>query len=181
MKKSLLSITVLSLSCCAASALAAGQMKPGLWEMTIKSDAMKNMPKMSPEQIRQMRQMGMDVPEMREGGMVSKVCISREMAERDEPVGAEMNEMGCQTKNVQKTAGGYSMDYVCNGKEMKGEGRVKGAYSGSEKFTSTSDFKGTMHGQPVNQHQETSGKWLSADCGSVKPATGMMQKKQGKE
>jgi hypothetical protein len=54
---------------------------------------------------------------------------------------------------------------------MKGEGKAKGTFTGTDRFTSTYDFKGTMDGQPVNQHHDSSGKWLSAECGNVKPAS----------
>ena len=70
------------------TSLAAGAMKPGLWEMTMKSDAMKAMPALSPQQMEQMRKAGVNVPQMQAGGMVTKVCISKEMAERDQPPAA---------------------------------------------------------------------------------------------
>jgi hypothetical protein len=60
---------------------------------------------------------------------------------------------------------------------MKGEGKARGTFAGGEKFTSTYDFNGSMHGQPVSQHQESSGKWLGADCGSVKPLDELLPKK----
>ena len=160
---------ILLLSMLPAAAWAAGQTRPGLWEMTIRSDAMKNMPKISPEQMEQMRRMGINMPQMQGNGMVTKVCISREMAERDELPAMAQREAGCQVRNMQRNAGGYSMDIVCDGPVMKGEGKAKGSFSGDSSFTSTYDFKGSMHGQPVDQHHETSGKWLSADCGNLKP------------
>ena len=169
MRKFALPLLLCSMMSVSVSAIAAGQMKPGLWEMTMKSDAMKNMPKMSPEQMEQMRKMGMNVPQMQDGGMVTKVCISKQMAESSQAPGMEKNDMGCQTKNFQRSGNSYSADVVCNGNDMKGEGKVKGSFSGDTSFTSTQDFKGMMHGQPVNQHHENSGKWLSADCGSVQP------------
>jgi len=153
----------------ASSATAATQMKPGLWEMTMKSDAMKNMPKIPPEQMEQMRKMGMNVPQMEDGGMVTKVCITREMAERNQAPGMERNDMGCQTKNMQQSGNSYSADIVCNGADMKGEGKATGSFAGDQRFTSAYEFKGTMHGKPVSQKQESSGKWLAADCGSVQP------------
>ena len=152
-----------------ASAWAATQMKPGLWEMTMKSDAMKNMPKISPEQMEQMRKMGMNVPQMTDQGMVTKVCITKQMAESSQAPGMDRNEMGCQSKNYQHSGGSYSIDIVCDGPDMKGEGKAKGSFSGNTSFTSTYDFKGTVHGQPVSQRHENSGKWLGADCGNVKP------------
>lgn len=170
-------IPLLLFSMLSASAFAANQMKPGLWEMTMKSDAMKNMPKIPPEQMEQMRKMGMNVPQIQDGAMVHKVCITKQMTDGKLPPGMEKNEMGCQTKNMQQSGNSYSADVVCNSAQMKGEGKVKGMFSGDTAFSSTYDFKGTMHGQPVNQHHENSGKWLAADCGNVPPAGGMMPKK----
>lgn len=162
----------------ASSTFAAEQMKPGLWEMTMKSDAMKNMPKIPPEQMEQMRKMGINVPQMTDGGIVNKVCITKKMAESAQAPGMDKNGMGCQTKNYQRSGGSYSADIVCNGADMKGEGKIKGVFSGDSSFSSTYEFKGTAHGQPINQRHESSGKWLAADCGNVKPVGDMMPKKQ---
>jgi hypothetical protein len=177
MRKFILSILMSTMLSASFAALAAGQMKAGLWEMKMKSDAMKNMPAIPPEQIEQMRKMGINVPTVQDGGIVTKVCISKEMAERDEPPQMMDKEMGCQSKNLQRSGNSYSLDIVCNSADMKGEGKAKGAFSGGDSFTATSDFKGTMHGQLVNQHLESSGKWLSADCGNVKPIDEAMKKK----
>jgi hypothetical protein len=159
---------VLSLALTASFAFAQDKLKPGLWEMTMKSDAMKNMPKISPEQMEQMRKMGVHVPQMQDGGMVTKVCITKEMAEREQ-MPMTQNESDCQTKNYQRSGNTYSVDVVCNGPDLKGNGKMKGKMNGSESFSSTYDFKGTAHGQPINQKHENSGKWLSTDCGNVKP------------
>jgi hypothetical protein len=169
MRKTVVAILTVSVSCLSATVSAAEQMKPGLWEVMIKSDAFKNIPKMSPEQMKQMRDMGVNVPQMQDGGMVSKVCITKEMAARDAAAEMAQNESGCESKNVQRTGNSYSGDIVCNGPNMKGSGKVKGSYTSNERFSSTYEFKGTAHGQPVNHRQESTGKWLSADCGSVKP------------
>ncbi|MEX2147442.1 MAG: DUF3617 domain-containing protein [Candidatus Rokuibacteriota bacterium] len=153
----------------AATARAAEQMKPGLWEMTMKSDEMAKMPPMSPEQIEQMRKMGITMPQVQDGGMVTKVCISKQMAERDQAPGMSQDASGCQSKNYRRSGNTYSVDIVCTGPTMKGEGKARGTYAGTNAFTSTYDFKGTVNGQPVTQHHEGSGTWLSADCGNVKP------------
>ncbi|HYD80826.1 MAG TPA: DUF3617 domain-containing protein [Paucimonas sp.] len=162
-------VLVSLLLCCSAAAFAAGPMKPGLWEMSIKSDMMKNMPKIPPEQMEKMKQMGVNIPHMQDGGMVTKVCITKEMAERDQPPEMNQKEAGCEARNYQRTGSGYSVDIICDGPVMKGQGKAQGSFSGSESFTSVYDFKGTAQGRPVNQHQETKGKWLSADCGNVAP------------
>lgn len=177
MRKTTISIVMFSLLGSSAAAGAAETIKPGLWEVNVKSDAMKNMPKIPPEQMKKMREMGINIPQMQDGGMVSKVCISREMAERDEAPELNQKESGCQSRNYQRSGNTYSMDIVCDGPAMKGTGKIKGSYSGKEHFNSSYDFKGTAHGQPVNHHQESSGKWLAADCGSVKPMDPSARKK----
>ena len=96
--------------------------------------------------------------------------FSKQMAERDQPP-VMQNDAGCQSKNYRRTGNTYSVDIVCNGPTMKGEGKAKGTFTGPDRFTSTYDFKGTMDGQPVTQHHDSSGKWLSAECGNVKPAS----------
>ncbi|MGV3742024.1 MAG: DUF3617 domain-containing protein [Burkholderiaceae bacterium] len=159
---------LLSMTMATSLAVAQEKLKPGLWEMTMKSDAMKNMPKMSPEQMEQMRKMGVHVPQMQDGGMVTKVCITKEMAERDQMPMAQ-KESDCEVKNYQRSGDSYSTDVVCNGPNIKGTGKVKGKMIGNESFSSTYDFKGTAHGQPISQKHENSGKWLSSNCGNVKP------------
>lgn len=166
----------LALTMATSFASAQEKLKPGLWEMTMKSDAMKNMPKISPEQMEQMRRMGVHVPQMQDGGMVTKVCITKEMAEREQMPMAQ-NESDCQAKNYQRSGDSYSVDVVCNGPNLKGSGKVKGKMHGSESFSSTYDFKGSAHGQPINQKHENSGKWLSSKCGNVKPITEAPTKK----
>lgn len=176
MRKPAVLMFITTLICCSSAVWAEGEMKPGLWEMTVTSDAFKAMPKMSPEQMEQMRKMGVNMPKMQDGSMVTKVCMTKELLEHNQTQPPSQKEAGCQTKNVKKDSRGYSMDLVCDGENMKGTGKVKGVYSGREGFQSTYDFKGTSHGRPVNQHHESKGKWLEADCGTVKPITLPAQK-----
>jgi hypothetical protein len=177
MRKTAISILMFSMLVSSVTAWAAGQIKPGLWEMTVKSDAFKDIPKMPPEQLKKMREMGINIPQIQDGGMVSNVCISKEMAERDDTPQMNQKESGCQSRNYQRSGNTYSLDIVCDGPDMKGAGKIKGAYSGNERFNSSYDFKGTAHGQPVNHRQESSGKWLNADCGSVSPMDQPVKKK----
>lgn len=168
MGKNLVSVLLFSTLCWSAAAWPAGLMKAGLWEMTIKSDMMKNMPKIPPEQLEKMRQMGVNMPQMQDGAMVTKVCVSKEMAERDQPP-MQHADSGCQTKNFQRNGNEYSVDIVCDGPNLQGQGTAKGKHQGMESFNSSYEFNGKAHGHPVDQHAETSGKWLSADCGDIRP------------
>jgi len=169
MHKTVIAALVSAAALSPLAAHAAGMMKQGLWDMTMKSDAMASRPALTPQQQEMMRQRGIAMPQMQDGAMVTKFCVSKEMAERDHPPAMSQNRMGCETKNFKRSSNGYSADLVCDGPNMQGTGTIKGTFSGNESFASTYDFKGTAHGHPVNTHQETSGKWVSADCGSVKP------------
>ena len=152
-----------------SNAEAAGKMKPGLWEMSIKSDAMKSMPKMSPEQMEQMKKMGINMPLMEDGAIKTKVCISKEMAEQDPTNTVSQYHSKCTTKNVVQNGNDYSMDLICDTPDLKGVGMVKGSFNGSDTVHSSYDFKGTSQNHPVNHHTETTGKLLSSDCGEIKP------------
>jgi hypothetical protein len=177
MYKKSISLFLCSAIYCSPAAWAAGPMKPGLWEMTMKSDATAAMPKMSPQQLEQMRKMGVYPPQMQNGAMVVKVCFTKEMAERDQfPPRTQQHGSECRSKNFQRSATNYSVDIVCDGPHIKGEGKGIGTFTGNEYFTSTYDFKGTARGKPVAQHQESSGKWLGADCGDIKPVGSYLPK-----
>lgn len=157
-----------------AEAWGASQMKPGLWEITVKSDSFKNMPQIPAEQLRAMRQMGIEMPQMRNGSMVTQACITKEMSQRGQPLEMSLPEAGCRSQNARRSGDSYGAEILCDGPLMKGMGKINGSLSGAERFTSTYDFKGSVHGQAVEQHHENEGKWLSADCGSVKPMTEIM-------
>jgi hypothetical protein len=156
---------------------AANNLKPGLWEMTMQSEAMKDMPKISPEQLQQMRKMGIDVAQLQSGSIVNKVCITKEMAERDEMPQMNAKENACELQNVQRKGATYTAEMVCNGPTMKGRGMIKTVNASELSFSTTSSFKGTVGGRPVDERSDSSGKWLSADCGSIKPLQDPAQKK----
>ena len=151
------------------SVFAAGSMKPGLWEVTLQSSAMKNMPKISPEQIEQMRKMGVDMAQLQTGAIVNKICITKDMTERENLPQMNHKESGCEMKNQKRSSDGYTMELICDGAQMKGKGTSKTVFASDQSFSTTSEFKGTMQGMPVNDRTDTSGKWLGADCGAVRP------------
>jgi Protein of unknown function (DUF3617) len=167
MRKPIFSLIAISALCCPLAAHAAGMMKPGLWEMTIKSGggAASQIP---PEKLEELRKRGINIPGA--GGAPIKTCVSKEMAEREHP--AIMSRSGpmsdCQIKNPQHSGNTYTAEMVCSGPTMQGQGSTKGTF-GSDSYTYVSDFTGTARGRPMNTHTEASGKWLGSDCGSVQP------------
>lgn len=162
-------IILMTLSLLSTPLLAEGKMKAGLWEVTTESGMMKSMPKISPEQMAQMRKLGIDMSQLQTGAIVNKICVTKEMAERQELPQMDDKESGCAMKNQQQKGMSYTADMICNGPEMKGKGVVKTIFTDDRSFNVSSDFKGTIGGMPVNEQTTTSGKWLGANCGSVKP------------
>jgi hypothetical protein len=112
--------------------------------------------------------MGVDVPQFQNGAIVNRICITPEMAARSE-LPQEQGSKDCRTGAPRQQGGSYTADIVCDGPNMKGKGTVKASFGGGESFSSSTDFNGRAGGQPVHNHSVTSGKWLGADCGSVRP------------
>jgi hypothetical protein len=154
------------------AAAVAADTKPGLWEMTMKSDQIKgeHMANLTPEQKQQMQKMGIPVPTIRDGAVVQQVCITKDVAQRMMTPGApHESQRECKVVNQNKSGNAFQADVICDGPDIKGKGTLKGGFSGDTSYTSTYDFKGTARGREISNHHETSGKWLSADCGNVKP------------
>lgn len=182
MQKMITRLIVISVSGFAAGAMsattfAADVMKPGLWSISVKSDAITKMPTLSPEQLEQMRKMGINMPQMQAGAIVQKLCVTKEMASRNQMPDMHQDQLGCQTKNASRTASGYSADIVCSGPQLKGNGTMKASSAGDGSFRSVNDFKGESQGRPVSHHQESTSTWISAECGDVKPLPYMGAKK----
>lgn len=161
-----------------ASALAQTRMRPGLWEQsfTMKSQsgqmeqAMRDMQKqlatMPPEQRKKMEEMmGQHGMHMGASGRSMKMCITKEQSERDELPPQQGN---CTQQIVQRTASTIKLKFSCTGNPpSSGEGEV--TFSSPTAYTARSVVTTTVDGKPERMAMEQNGKWLSADCGNVKP------------
>jgi hypothetical protein len=156
----------------AATVLAAERMKPGLWLIRIKSDAMRQMQQMSPQQSEVLRQRGVNP----DGIIESKACMTKEMTERDHPPVGK-SQKNCHIDSFERNGNTYTVKMVCDGPTMQGTIVTKGVHSGLENYSWVSDMEGTVRGHKINSHQEGSGKWLGPDCGDVKPTTDYLKEK----
>jgi hypothetical protein len=82
----------------------------------------------------------------------------------------------CSVTNKAQTAHGIAFDNVCNGQTMSSKGHIDFQLADSEHFSGSSHttVTGTVQGRPVNMALDKtfSAKFLSPDCGSVKPLVG---------
>jgi hypothetical protein len=90
--------------------------------------------------------------------------MTKEQAERNEPVMQE----GCKITNMSKSGKTTKMAYACTNPPSSGEGEY--TMHSPEAYSMKMVVKTTQQGKTENMTMEGSGKWLAADCGSVKPA-----------
>lgn len=160
----------------------AQSIKPGLWEMSQKmggnaqmdqamAQMQQQMASMSPAQRKQMEDLlakqGMGMPAQGSGGgMTMKVCITPEMAaKQDMPM---QGEGECTQTVTSRSANALKMNFVCQKPPASGEGTY--TFSGDTAYTMKMVMNTTHQGKPRTTTMNGQGKWLSASCGTVKPA-----------
>ncbi len=174
---------VLAAVCVAFTALpaAAQTMKPGLWEISNKmggsgemgakmaaaqEQMQKAMASMSPEQRKQMEkimaQQGVNMAPGKGGGMSSRICVTKEMAARNEAPPAQGD---CKQEQMQRSGNTTKFRFTCGNPPSTGEGEV--TVHNPEAYTMRMNV--TQKGQKDRMTMEAQGKWLSADCGTLKP------------
>lgn len=158
----------------------AQNMKPGLWEVSSKmktssgemergmAEMQAQMAAMTPEQRKMMEGMmpkqGMAMGAGGPGAMNLKVCITKEMAERNE-VGAQ--EGDCKTTYSPRAGNTMKYSFTCANPPSSGQGEV--TFLGPEAYRSKMAMTTTHKGKAEKMDMEGQGKWLGAECGAVKP------------
>jgi len=157
----------------------AQSLKPGLWEVSHKmggnpqmdqamAEMQKQMAAMPPEQRKQMQDMmaknGMQMGQAGAGGMSMRMCMSKEMAERNE---IPANQGDCKTTSQQRSGNTMKMAFTCANPPSSGEGEV--TFAGSDAYTMKMKVSSIVRGKPETMTIDGSGKWLGADCGTIKP------------
>jgi hypothetical protein len=171
---------------CAALALAfpvavsAQTMKPGLWEIThntrgggaqaadAQAKMQREMANMPPEQKKMMQEMmakhGVQMGGGAGGGMSMKTCMTKEMVERNE---VPSQKGDCRTTRQQKTGNTMKFTVVCANPPSTGDGQV--TFQSPEAYNMKMVVNTTVDGKPQTMNMDSSGKWLSADCGAAAP------------
>lgn len=153
--------------------------KPGLWQTTMSQlDASgKEMPapgldalaKMSPaareKMAATMKAQGVQMPD--EHG-VMKACLTRESL--NSGAWAQVaSEAGCTTNYSQRTGSAWKWHSSCPGLKTESDGEM--VFTGAEGYRTTMRTTRTVGANATTTTRIISGKWLSADCGDIKPLT----------
>lgn len=162
------------------SASAQQQLKPGLWEVT--SNMKSGSGQMEKGQAQMQQQMASMPPEQRKmmekamaehgvkmgasgmNGMSAKTCMTKEMVERNE-IPAQKGD--CKTTKQERSGNTIKMAFTCTNPPSSGEGQF--TIQSSEAYSMKMAMKTNMDGKPETINMDASGKWLSSDCGSIKP------------
>ena len=168
----------------AAACLPAGaqQLKPGLWEISNKMKGSAEMDKAMAEMQAQLASMPPDQRKQMEammsqrgvrmapnagagGGMTMQMCMTKEMVERND---VPMQD-GCTVTRQQRTGNTMKMAFHCTKPPSSGEGEF--TFMGSEAYKSHMVVNTQAKGKPEKMEMDGTGKWLGADCGSIKPVS----------
>lgn len=175
--------------CLIATPAAAQTMKPGLWEINNKmggngdmaakmaaaqAEMQKQLAAMPPDQRKQMEKMmaqqgvGMSPGAAAGGGMAARVCITKEMAERDQPPAQQQGD--CKQEYSKRSGNTIKFKFVCTNPPSTGEGEV--ILHSPESYSMKMTMSRQAKGKPDQMTMDAQGKWLGSDCGSLKPVKG---------
>lgn len=179
MKKSKILTIIIPLTFTFSLHAATSQMKPGLWEntFTIKSqsgkiekamiDLKSKMASMPAEQRKMIEEvMAKQGLAVNQQASSVKVCITKEQAQNLEiPHG---DNQDCTHEIVKRTTNSIKVKFACKGERTtSGEGEFTllspTAYNGKSIINTLVDDK------QDRMEMSQKGKWLSSDCGAIKP------------
>ncbi|WP_338758721.1 DUF3617 domain-containing protein [Massilia sp. METH4] len=169
----------LFMAACAHAAHGAA-LKPGLWEMTSKiaaanpetmqalAMAQQEMAAMPPEQRQAIDQMlarhGVTMQLAEGGGVKVNFCLTKEQAANPRLPSGQPGQ--CTTTQTPVPAG-LNVAFKCSRPQSSGSGQV--IFEGDSGYSMRMNVDSTVQGQTQNMTVESTGRWLSSDCGSVPP------------
>ena len=167
-------VTALAIAAAAVAALSqtAPPIKPGLWQIHTERevngqkmpDASERMKTLSPEKRAQIEAMMKQHGIAAGAGGVGQVCYTRESLERSP--WAE-HESDCKTSFSSHSGSAWKWHTTCPGSSYEGDSEA--IFSDHENYTIKSTSVMKMGDKVRNSRSTITGKWLSADCGGLKP------------
>lgn len=190
--------TTASFACAAACALAAPaalsqpvtRLQPGLWEhqVTMKtasgqieamaSQMRQQIERMPPEQRQRIEQMMRGRGVAASGGAAAaaslasgqpttvQTCITAEQAARDE---LPLHDRRCTAVDQQRSGNTLRVRFACGSGEHAANGTAEFTLLSDRQLRGTATVDAHVAGRPETLQIEQTGRWLNAECGSVKP------------
>jgi hypothetical protein len=165
-----LSILYVGLSAVLTAQAPALDIKFGLWENTIVTNMGGAPPidtsKMTPEQAAKVAaaMQGM----MGDRTMTQQSCVKKEDLEKDSFMLPQEKSLSCKRTITTNTRSAFAAEITCTGeREMKGQINIE-SLAGGTAFKGAMKMVTTAQGRSMNVNMTMAGKYLSADCGTVK-------------
>lgn len=152
-------------------------MKPGLWEITTTGTTTGAPPipedvlaRMSSEQRARFEAAMKTAMARSNAPHVFKSCVTEKELEKG-PDFNDPKQKSCKQTVLKRTSTRMEVHVECTGaQQMSGTFRFQAV--SSEAMTGRTDMTITNGGKTMTATHDMQGKWLGADCGSVKPAGG---------
>lgn len=194
MKKTFIALLALATWGGAQAQGSSSGLKAGLWEtrttrmtadgqdmmaqITAAAEQMKKqLASLPPEQRKKAEAM---LPPQGSDPMSRRICISPEMAKRDQPMVPRPHNAECEPPKLERNGNRTTFEIACKqgGGSMTGKGEtvVAGDLITTKIETNGKDAAGKAH----TMQAETQMKFLGSNCGSVKPLEQQMKELQGK-
>jgi hypothetical protein len=156
------------------------RLKPGLWEHSFQAgsqggqiaaamkDAQKAMANMPPEQRKMVEKMMAEQGvSLGADGQKIQLCLTPDDVARDEFPAARD---GC-TQKAERSGDTWTMTVQCPARDGQpaSSGRGTVTLQGSTGYAGDFTMDRRVDGKPEQMTMKTRGRWISADCGSVKP------------
>jgi hypothetical protein len=177
-----MSFAALSLCALAAQPALAQNFKPGLWETNNKmgsgtgklqaamSMVQQQMAGMSPEQRGKIE--GMMAKQgvlISNDGVLAKVCITPAMAANQQLPIQQPGKGNCYYQHAPMVGNTMKYSFSCSNPQGSGDGSA--TFSSPTAYTSATRVTTNATGASETVNIESTGRWLGADCGAVKPIT----------
>ncbi len=163
-----------------AAGVSAQTMKPGLWEITSQvqggsgasanamAEVQKQLANLPPDQRKMMQDMmakqGVQMGTAPSGGMAVKLCMTQEMVDRNE-VATQQGD--CTQTTAPRVGNTMQFSFVCTKPPGSGEGQI--TFASPEAYTMKMVVTSTAKGKAETMDMQGSGRWLTKDCGNIKP------------
>ena len=143
----------------------AGGVKPGLWE--VEMEGMPAMPQIPPEQLEQMKKAGVDLSKM-VPARKPQLCMTEEQAKMDRPPPTDKRNKDCKVDSWDRSGKTMKGHMTCDG-DFKGTIDMTADLKSDTEYHTDVSMDGTSHNQPVKMNMKSTARWVSVDCGNVKP------------
>lgn len=148
--------------------------KPGLWETSVTTQMPgmaipeDRLAKMTPEQRAQVEAMMSSRMGRGAQPITNKSCETPETLKREQAYGADRGKT-CKATPVSSNGAKQVIQLSCETENMKSDGTLTVETPDSEHFNGTMVMHVNSQGRNMDMTTKISGKWISSDCGDVKP------------